>query len=76
VQWRKRVFKALREGWRQGFHPVQGSQVEAKELNRVVLPAQATEEGVRDLVDGKLRSGELKERGLVEEWGMEDGKGH
>lgn len=70
---RKRAFKALKEGWKQGFSSLQGKEVEAKPISRPTLAAGADEGSVVDLVDGKLRSGSMPE-GLRETWGMEDGK--
>lgn len=70
---RKRAFKALKEGWKQGFNSLQGKEVEAKPISRPTLAAGADEGSVVDLVDGKLRSGSMPE-GLRETWGMEDGR--
>lgn len=68
---RKRVFKALKEGWKRGYSPVHGTEVIGKPLEgRVVLPAQADGESVRDFVDGGLRSGRIP----TEKWGLEDGR--
>lgn len=69
---RKRAFKALKEGWKQGFGQRHSVAVEAKEVSRPTLAAGADEGSVVDLVDGKLRSGSMPE-GLRETWGMEDG---
>lgn len=70
---RKRAFKALKEGWKQGFNSLQGKEVEAKPISRPTLAAGADEGSVVDLVDGKLRSGSMPEA-LHETWGMEDGR--
>ena len=65
----KRVFKALREGWKQGYRArSEGTSVEAKEVDRPVVAAVHGEEA--ELVDGKLRSGLIE----TSEWGLEDGK--
>lgn len=65
---RRRVFKALKEGWRQGFAPLGAVEVVAKPVTRPVVAAMEWEEAA--FVDGGLRSGRLE----TEEWGLEDGK--
>jgi hypothetical protein len=65
---RKRVFRAWREGWKQGFKGVQGSAVIGKSVDRPVVAAMEWEES--EFIDGGLRSGRIE----TEQWGMEDGK--
>lgn len=65
---RKRVFKALREGWKQGYRYVEGTPVSAKEVTRPVVAAMEWEGAA--FIDDKLRSGRLD----TENWGLEDGQ--
>lgn len=66
----KRAFKALKEGWKQGFGERHSVAVEAKEITRPVVAAMDGEESVRDFVDRGIASGKVP----TEKWGLEDGK--
>jgi hypothetical protein len=71
LKWRKRMFKSLTEGFKQGFRPRSGREVSAKEVTRPVAAAMEGEGAA--LVDSKLRSGAM-DPSLREEWGLDDGK--
>lgn len=64
----RRVFRAWREGWKQGFAQRHGTLVVGKEVRRPTIAAMEWEEG--EFVDGGLRSGRIE----TEKWGLEDGK--
>lgn len=70
-RWHQRVFKALREGYRQGYAPRHAGSVSAKELgSRPVVAAMEGEESVAEFVDRGLQSGRID----TVLWGLEDGK--
>lgn len=68
---RKRVFRALTEGFKAGFKGRSSVPIVAKPLERPCVAAMEGEGAA--LVDGKLRAGQV-DAALREEWGLEDGK--
>ena len=65
--WRKRLWRSVVEGYRQGYARRSARPVEAKEVTRPVMPVQ--EGGLVEHVDGGLRSGKI----ATEEWRLDDG---
>jgi hypothetical protein len=67
---RKRVFKALKEGFKAGYKSKKNVPVEAKDVQRPTLAAMEGEESVQEFVDGGLRTGKIP----TEKWSLEEGK--